>query len=427
MTNGNDVLSLETFLALFPEFKEHIPAVPESTVQIGEFAFEDDRFTRTIPVANTEVTIDYVQLASDDAPDRGRWPLTFGQLANPFDPKTIKALKFKEENGPLFRTSPLSVDSAIVNDLAFKSTSAYAQDPDAVSGSSSVRLQFNLILNDDSLVFDDAAPAIPEERTRFESFKNSVLDSIKIRQYMDRLSTGYSESTYERVQGLLVAHIASLVFLNKEAGGQISGDESSSSVSEGGLSVSTGRIGFDQFLQDPYLSRTRYGAELAFYLRGAGGPGILAVNGGSGSLETSAQMEGGMTNGQPGQAGPAGPQGPQGPRGPAGSDGARGEPGPQGIFRFTIYRFVNHGSSRPDTPTGGSISGGALTSAPTNWTVDFPSAQVQDPATYDVYESFALYNPANNSIGSWSTPFKIDVEAGPVSYTHLTLPTILLV
>ena len=95
-----------------------------------------------------------------------------------------------------------------------------------------------------------------------------------------------------------------------------------------------------------------------------------------------------------------------------GPAGPQGEQGPQGVYRFTIYRSVAHGATRPTTPSGGSVSSGALT-APTNWSETFPSTQVRDAANFDVYESFALYNPASNSLGSWAVPFKIDVEAGP--------------
>ena len=131
--------------------------------------------------------------------------------------------------------------------------------------------------------------------------------------------------------------------------------------------------------------------------------------------------------GPQGPVGPAGGTGPQGPVGPQGSQGIQGvagvagakgdkgddgDQGPQGIYRFTIYRFVNHGQTAPTTPTGGSVANGVLTS-PTSWSETFPSSQVADPATFDVYESFASYNPSSSSLGAWATPFKIDIEAGP--------------
>ena len=168
--------------------------------------------------------------------------------------------------------------------------------------------------------------------------------------------------------------------------------------------------------------------------------------------------------GDPGSDGAQGPQGPQGPKGDTGEQGPQGDPGGggsgtfrsltdtpasfagnqekilqvnsaqsaleytdkpadgakgdkgdqgvQGVYRYTIYRAVNHGATVPTTPIGGSVSNGVLTS-PTNWSETFPSAQVSAPATYDVYESFASYNPANGSLGTWAVPFKIDVEAGP--------------
>ena len=120
-----------------------------------------------------------------------------------------------------------------------------------------------------------------------------------------------------------------------------------------------------------------------------------------------------------GSQGPQGPQGIQGPRGQAGMDGHRGADGAQGYqgrYRFNIYRYVNADATAPTTPTGGSVSGGVLT-APNNWSKDFPSAQASDPAMYDVYQSFAIYDPAGDSgageLSSWSVPYTIGGEAGP--------------
>lgn len=291
MTNGNNNLTIDSFLSIFPEFNSVIPAIPDSNVRIEDFNFSTDRFTRVINInSNLQATLSYVQVASTTAADRGRWLLVFGQIANPFDPKTVKALKFKPRDGNMFLTSPLSVDATSTNALTYKSTTSYTVDPDSVSGSDGVYLQYNIILNDDSLVFDDVAPDTPAERTRFTTLINAVTSFFHTESYLSRFKTGINESVLMRVQGLLVAHIASLVFLNKAAGGQFAGDESSFSVSEGGFSVSSGRITYDQFLSDPYLSRTRYGAELAFYLR-ASGPAMLTVNEGTAAVQTGEVSE----------------------------------------------------------------------------------------------------------------------------------------
>ena len=265
-------LTLEDFLSIFPEFASKIPVLPTSDIRIQEFSFETDRFTRTINLTrNIQATLQYVQIGSSDVDERGRWILTLGQLANPFSPKTISSIKFKEEGGSLFLTSPLEVDSSSTNALSYHSTNPYTANPSFLSGSSDLTLQYNLILNDDSLVFDDVPPAVPAERLRFQSFMDALLDRSKNwESYLTRLGNSLNDATLKRIHALLIAHIASLVFLNKEAGGQVAGDEASVSTGEGGLNISTGRVEYGQFLRDPYLSRTRYGAELAFYLRSAG-------------------------------------------------------------------------------------------------------------------------------------------------------------
>ena len=147
----------------------------------------------------------------------------------------------------------------------------------------------------------------------------------------------------------------------------------------------------------------------------AGTPGADGAQGPQGNPGPRGPAGQDGTDGARGPAGPQGNPGPTGPRGPdgaAGADGADGAQGPQGVYRFTIYRSVLHGATRPATPSGGSVSNGALT-APTSWSETFPTEQVRLQSTYDTYESFANYNPASNSLGSWSVPFKIDVEAGP--------------
>ena len=125
-----------------------------------------------------------------------------------------------------------------------------------------------------------------------------------------------------------------------------------------------------------------------------------------------------QTGGEPGPPGPQGPKGdkgdpgetgPQGPDGPQGVQGPTGPQGPQGLYRVFAWRAVTHGAAAPGTPTGGTIS-----SAPTGWSYTFPSAEANDPTNHDVYEAFASYNPSGASLGGWSAPFKIDVDAtGP--------------
>ena len=88
--------------------------------------------------------------------------------------------------------------------------------------------------------------------------------------------------------------------------------------------------------------------------------------------------------------------------------------GAQGRYRVYLYQAVSHDATAPTTPSAtfdGTDFGGVT---PSTWKAAFPSSQVADPATYDVYQSFAVYDPANpNSALEFSTPFQVDVDAGP--------------
>ena len=86
--------------------------------------------------------------------------------------------------------------------------------------------------------------------------------------------------------------------------------------------------------------------------------------------------------------------------------------GPQGIYRFTTYRYVTDGASVPPTPTGGSVSEGTLT-PPTGWSETFPSSQIADSGNYDVYSSFSEYNPATQTLGTWSSPLLLGAQGPP--------------
>lgn len=85
----------------------------------------------------------------------------------------------------------------------------------------------------------------------------------------------------------------------------------------------------------------------------------------------------------------------------------RGEQGPQGLYRVNIYRYVSSGTPSPSNP-----SGGSRVLAPSDWSFDFPSTQVSDPA-FDVYQSFAEYDSSNNTLTDWSVPFEIGNQGPP--------------
>ena len=94
------------------------------------------------------------------------------------------------------------------------------------------------------------------------------------------------------------------------------------------------------------------------------------------------------------------------------SVGEPGEQGPQGKYRIFIYQVKAADDPAPDTPTGGVVVGGVLSTPPVGWTITFPSGDVNDQ-TKDIYQSFSIYDPATSTLGVWSAPFSVDVEAGP--------------
>ena len=110
-----------------------------------------------------------------------------------------------------------------------------------------------------------------------------------------------------------------------------------------------------------------------------------------------------------------GRRGPQGEKGADGKDGSVGSQGPQGRYRFDIYSFVGNDATAPTTPTGGSVTNGVLT-APSNWSSTFPATQAGDPDNFDVYISFAVYDPARNNLTDWSQPVLIGAQ-GPAGAT----------
>ena len=98
----------------------------------------------------------------------------------------------------------------------------------------------------------------------------------------------------------------------------------------------------------------------------------------------------------------------------SGSGSSSGGQGFQGKFRVYLYNYVAHGEGAPSAPTGATYNNGAIENIPSTWQSDFPGTQASQPDVFDVYESFAEFNPATPfSTLNWSTPFKIDAEAGP--------------
>ena len=98
--------------------------------------------------------------------------------------------------------------------------------------------------------------------------------------------------------------------------------------------------------------------------------------------------------------------GPQGNTGPKGDKGADGEPGAQGLYDVEVYQVLSQTADRPDTPVGGFVQNGVVSSPPLGWVNILPD---YDPDTETIWESRAQINPEayteGDPITSWSTPF----------------------
>ena len=89
-----------------------------------------------------------------------------------------------------------------------------------------------------------------------------------------------------------------------------------------------------------------------------------------------------------------------GPFNVRGADGAPGPQGVQGIYNIEIYQRA---ATEPDTPTGGTLRNGAITTPPTGWSLDV----VGTTGTEQLWESVFLYDPANPTAAViWSAPFQ---------------------
>ena len=97
---------------------------------------------------------------------------------------------------------------------------------------------------------------------------------------------------------------------------------------------------------------------------------------------------------------------------PSESSGPQGEQGPQGRYRVRVYRTTTHNASAPAKPVATSYNPttDSLSGLTSGWGLSFPSF---DPATQDVYESFAAYDPSASSLSEFSVPFEVGAEIGP--------------
>ena len=149
----------------------------------------------------------------------------------------------------------------------------------------------------------------------------------------------------------------------------------------------------------------------------AGIPGKDGVDGARGPQGAKGDKGDKGDTGATGNTGPQGIRGPQGVQGGQGipgvkgDDGDDGSPGAQGLYLVRLYRRVSHGATAPATPTGAVYNGIRFTTVPSGWQATFFTSL--DEATYDYYESFSSFNPSNNSLGGWSSPFKVGADLGP--------------
>ena len=84
----------------------------------------------------------------------------------------------------------------------------------------------------------------------------------------------------------------------------------------------------------------------------------------------------------------------------------------QGIYRIYLYMQTTHGDPAPAAPTGATYDGTNFANVPSGWQTGFFTSF--NDAAFDYYESFTEYNPKDNSIGGWSTPFVISADTGGV-------------
>ena len=96
-------------------------------------------------------------------------------------------------------------------------------------------------------------------------------------------------------------------------------------------------------------------------------------------------------------------------RGPQGIQGIQGF---QGRYRIRVYLRLGHGDPQPNTPSaiGFDIASQSLAGLSVGWSEIFPIFNAQ---LHDVWISFVEYNPSDNSISEFATPFKTDADLGP--------------
>ena len=116
-------------------------------------------------------------------------------------------------------------------------------------------------------LFPEFQPLVAEgnlQKTRLKAFADVCLCSENVPQAFPSMT---EDSPLNYLKGLYVAHCLTLSGISRAASSTAQGDEASISIAEGGISIGASRVGYSEFLGDPYLSRTKYGSLYAHFKR----------------------------------------------------------------------------------------------------------------------------------------------------------------
>ena len=109
-----------------------------------------------------------------------------------------------------------------------------------------------------------------------------------------------------------------------------------------------------------------------------------------------------------------GQKGDTGEKGLPGDDGSIGIQGKQGKYLIRLYKQVAHGDPAPAAPPLGTVQINGVITFPggmtDGWLITLPANL--DETTNDYYESFAEYDPQDDSTTLWASPFKVGADLG---------------
>ena len=109
-----------------------------------------------------------------------------------------------------------------------------------------------------------------------------------------------------------------------------------------------------------------------------------------------------------------GQKGDKGDIGLPGEDGSIGIQGKQGKYLIRLYKQVAHGDPAPAAPPLGTVQVNGVITFPggntDGWLITLPANL--DETTNDYYESFAEFDPQDDSTTLWASPFKVGADLG---------------